>query len=492
MTFDIDPAQARRRVAELAGRVTGNFVDGSWISAGGERRAVHDPSTGEAIGYTSDSTAQDVAVAVEAANRAKKAWAAKTPSERSAALLGLAAAVEEQAEAFAVIESVDAGKPITAVVEEEVPGLIDAIRYFAGAARNLPAPSGGDYLAGYSSTMRREPVGVVAAITPWNYPLLQVVAKVVPAIATGNTVVVKPAEATPYSTARFAELAAQYLPTGVLNVVYGSGAVAGAALSEHPDVDLVSFTGSIETGRKVGIAAADGVKKAVMELGGNSPVLIFADAALEHALDAISAAALYNGGQECMSASRVIAHADVYERVVAGLTSRLEQVAVGDVLDPKTVLGPLITAEQRERVAAKVKNASDGTRITTGGDSLPGGGYFFAPTLVAGARQDEHLVQEEIFGPVITVQSFETESEALAMANGTRYGLASSVFTSDVATAARVQAELGYGTVWVNTHLVFGPDLPVSGFNASGVGTENSQDGLLEFTRLKHVMVDLA
>jgi len=398
---------------------------------------------------------------------------------------------EAHAEELVALECVDAGKPVTAVRDDEFPGVLDAMRYFAGAGRTLSAPAGGDYLDGISSTMRREPLGVVVGITPWNYPLLQAVAKIFPALAVGNTVVIKPAETTPYSTARLVELAGEVLPPGVLNVVLGTGAVAGDALSRHPDVDVVSFTGSIDTGRKVGMAAADGVKKAIMELGGNSPVLVFADAELPAALDAIAAGGLYNAGQECMSATRLIVAEGIVDDVVAGLVKRCQNAVVGDALDPNTTVGPLNSLAQLARVNAKVDALPESASVVFGGP-VDGarGGYFFPPTVIVGAGQHDEIVAEEVFGPVFTVQTFSDEVDALAMANGTRYGLASSVFTSNVGTATRVQNALDFGTVWVNNHLVFGADMPVSGFGHSGIGTENAEAGFLEFTRVKHVMVD--
>lgn len=485
-------AEQRAYAKEFAASITGNFIGGQWTpSASGDGIDVDDPSTGAHVGSVPASTGEDADAAVTAARAAQRAWAKTPPSARSQMLLSIAAAVEDNFEEMVALESIDAGKPVAAVREEELPGVLDAMRYFASAGRTSSAQAGGDYLDGISSTMRREPLGVVVGITPWNYPLLQAVAKVFPALATGNTVVVKPAETTPYSTALLVKLAGDVLPPGVLNIVFGTGAVAGDALTRHPDVDVVSFTGSVDTGRKVGIAAADGVKKAVMELGGNSPVLVFADADLPSALDAIAAGGLYNTGQECMSATRVIVEESIFDDVVTGLKQRCEQYVVGDALDPKTSVGPMNSAAQLARVLSKLENLPTHARVVLGGKpDHSGGGYFLAPTIIVGADQSDEIVAEEIFGPVFTVQTFTDETDALAKANGTRYGLASSVFTSNVGTATRVQNGLDFGTVWVNNHLVFGPDLPVSGFGHSGIGTENAEAGFLEFTRVKHVMVD--
>ena len=485
-------SEQRTYVREFAAGISGNFIDGRWTpSDSSETIEVFDPSTGETLGYVAASSEKDADTAVMAARAAQHGWAQTTPSARSKALLDVAAAVEAYAEQMVALECVDAGKPVSAVRDEELPGVLDAMRYFAVAGRTLPAQAGGDYLEGITSTMRREPLGVVVGITPWNYPLLQAVAKIFPALALGNTVVIKPAETTPYSTALLVRLAGEILPPGVLNVVFGTGAVAGDALARHPGVDVVSFTGSIDTGRKVGIAAADGVKKAIMELGGNSPVLVFADANVPAALDAIATGGLYNTGQECMSATRLIVEESIFDDVVAGLKERCENSVVGDALDPQTTVGPMNSAAQLARVNAKINGLPESAKVIRGGAAnADGGGYFFPPTIIVGAEQTDEIVAEEIFGPVFTVQTFSDEADALAKANGTRYGLASSVFTSNVSTATRVQNALNFGTVWVNSHLVFGPDLPVSGFGQSGIGTENAEAGLLEFSRVKHIMVD--
>lgn len=485
------PELMRSYVRSFASRVSGNFIGGQWVaSSADEGLDVHDPSTGQVIGRTTEGSAQDVDTAVRSAATVQAAWARLTPGARSELLYSLADLVEEHAEEFIALECVDVGKPVSAVKDFEFSDIVAGIRYFIGAARVLPAPASMEYLEGVTSVMRREPVGVVGAITPWNYPLLQAMAKVIPALATGNTCVIKPAETTPYSTARFAELAAEVLPAGVLNVVIGRGPISGDALARHPGVGLVSFTGSVETGRKVGMAAADGVKKAVMELGGNSPVLVFDDAAVDDALELISIAGLYNTGQDCMAASRLLVHASIRDRVIEGLAARISKVVVGDSLDGNTTMGPMNSEGQRARVADRLSRMGQHATVVTGGSALEQAGYFFQPTIVTDVRQDDEVVAEEIFGPVFTVQSFETEDEALRLANGTRYGLAASVFTTNLGVATRMQQGLDFGTVWVNNHLIFGADLPVSGFKASGVGVENGQIGILEYTRLKHVMVD--
>ena len=491
-TTPMTAAAQRAYARDFAVQISGNFIDGSWrASASADTIEVFDPSTGERLGEVASSSAKDVDAAVTSARAAQKAWAAATPAERSQALFKIADSVEAHFEQMLAMEAVDAGKPVSAVRDDELPGCLDAMRYFAGAGRTLSAQAGGDYLGGITSVMRREPVGVVAAITPWNYPLLQAVAKIFPALAVGNTVVIKPAETTPYSTALLVQLAGAVLPPGVLNLVFGAGAVVGAALSHHPDVDVVSFTGSIDTGRKVGMAAADGVKKAVMELGGNSPVLVFADADLPSALDVIAAGGLYNAGQECMSATRLIVEQAIFDDVVDGLKQRCQRYVVGDALDPKTMVGPMNSRAQLLRVVAKLDNLPASATVVLGGRAdTASGGYFIPPTIVVDVDQDDEIVAEEIFGPVFTVQRFADENDALVKANGTRYGLASSVFTSNVGRATRVQNALNFGTVWVNNHLVFGPDLPVSGFGLSGIGTENALAGFIEFTRVKHVMID--